>query len=129
MVVAPAVHDGAVSHPDTSEAARTTASPRFRLALAGVLALALVGSLIWLGLVLVGNADGDTASREGDRATVQSNGYAWNCMEGNGDPLWEVWGTYEHRLLRSGAGWKVDGFIFRMTHERGNPWVKATPGQ
>ncbi len=62
------------------------------------------------------------------RATVSSNGYAWNRMEGNGDPLWEVWGTYEHHLTRSDAGWKVDGFTFRMTHERGNPWVKATPG-
>ncbi|WP_192245211.1 nuclear transport factor 2 family protein [Mesorhizobium silamurunense] len=64
-----------------------------------------------------------------DTATVRSNGYAWNRMEGNGDPLWEVWGTYEHHLIRSGAGWKVDGFTFRMTHERGNPWVKSTPGQ
>ncbi|UVK37059.1 nuclear transport factor 2 family protein [Mesorhizobium sp. AR10] len=66
---------------------------------------------------------------DGDRATVSSNGYAWNRMEGNGDPLWEVWGTYEHRLGRSGVGWTVDGFTFRMTHERGNPWVKTTPGQ
>ncbi|TPN88132.1 nuclear transport factor 2 family protein [Mesorhizobium sp. CU2] len=66
---------------------------------------------------------------EAGAATVRSNGYAWNRMEGNGDPLWEVWGTYEHHLIRSGAGWKVDGFTFRMTHERGNPWVKGTPGQ
>ncbi|CAN7573063.1 nuclear transport factor 2 family protein [Mesorhizobium amorphae] len=65
---------------------------------------------------------------DGNGATVSSNGYAWNRMEGNGDPLWEVWGTYEHHLTRSDAGWKVDGFTFRMTHERGNPWVKATPG-
>ncbi|TGQ72684.1 MAG: nuclear transport factor 2 family protein [Mesorhizobium sp.] len=66
---------------------------------------------------------------EANAATVLSNGYAWNRMEGNGDPLWEVWGTYEHHLTRSAAGWKVDGFTFRMTHERGNPWVKTTPGQ
>jgi SnoaL-like domain len=66
---------------------------------------------------------------DGDRATALSNGYAWNRMEGNGDPLWEVWGKYEHRLVRAGDGWKVDGFTFRMTHERGNPWVKTTPGQ
>ena len=64
-----------------------------------------------------------------DAATVRSNGYAWNRMEGNGDPLWEVWGTYQHHLIRSASGWKVDGFTFRMTHERGNPWVKATPGR
>jgi hypothetical protein len=66
---------------------------------------------------------------DGDAVTVFSNGYAWNRMEGNGDPLWEVWGTYEHHLTRLGAGWVVDGFTFRMTHERGNPWVKTTPGQ
>jgi hypothetical protein len=66
---------------------------------------------------------------DGDRATVLSNGYAWNRMEGNGDPLWEVWGVYEHRLARTGDAWKVDGFTFRMTHERGNPWVKTTAGQ
>ncbi|MCA0048690.1 nuclear transport factor 2 family protein [Mesorhizobium sp. B283B1A] len=66
---------------------------------------------------------------EADAATVRSNGYAWNRMEGNGDPLWEVWGTYEHHLTRSATGWKVDGFTFRMTHERGNPWVKTAPGQ
>ena len=65
---------------------------------------------------------------EANTATVRSNGYAWNRMEGNGDPLWEVWGTYEHHLTRSTAGWKVDGFAFHMTHERGNVWVKATPG-
>ncbi|MFD1986876.1 nuclear transport factor 2 family protein [Mesorhizobium newzealandense] len=66
---------------------------------------------------------------DADAATVFSNGYAWNRMEGNGDTLWEVWGTYEHHLTRSGAGWIVDGFTFRMTHERGNQWVKTTPGQ
>ena len=41
MVVAPAVHDDAVSQPDTTGPARTTASPRFRLVLAGVLWLVL----------------------------------------------------------------------------------------
>ena len=64
----------------------------------------------------------------GDRAVMTSHGYAWNRLEGNGDPLWEVWGLYEHRFTRTGAGWTVDGFTVRMTHERGNMWVKATPG-
>ena len=66
---------------------------------------------------------------EGDRATVQSNGYAWNRMEGNGDPLWEVWGTYTHQMVRSGDGWKVDAVAFHKTHERGSDWVKTTPGR
>lgn len=65
----------------------------------------------------------------GDRATVKSNGYAWNRMEGNGDPLWEVWGTYTAEMVRSQSGWEVDAFAFHKTHERGNEWVKTTPGQ
>jgi hypothetical protein len=66
-----------VSHPDTTEPAGTTASPRFRLVLAGVLVLALVGSLVWLGLVLAGRSDGDTASRQGDRETVVLRAKEW----------------------------------------------------
>ena len=46
-------------------------------------------------------------------------------MEGNGDPLWEVWAVYEHAFERIGGAWKVTGFTFRMTHERGNLWVKT----
>ena len=61
----------------------------------------------------------------GERATVVSHGYAWNRMEGNGDPLWEVWAVYEHAFERIGGAWKVTGFTFRMTHERGNLWVKT----
>ena len=64
---------------------------------------------------------------DGDRATAYSNGYAWNKMEGNGDPLWEVWGNYTYTLVRTGGGWKVDGMTFVMTHERGNMWVRNTP--
>lgn len=66
---------------------------------------------------------------DGDRATVKSNGYAWNRMEGNGDPLWEVWGTYTAEMVRGDAGWAVTAFAFRKTHERGNDWVKTTPGR
>ena len=65
----------------------------------------------------------------GDRATVKSNGYAWNRMEGNGDPLWEVWGTYTAEMGRGNDGWEVDAFAFHKTHERGNDWVKTTPGR
>ena len=64
---------------------------------------------------------------DGDRATVYSQCYAWNRLEGNGDPLWEVWGNYTHELLRTPAGWKVTGMTFEMTHQRGNPWVRDTP--
>jgi hypothetical protein len=63
---------------------------------------------------------------DGDNAVVTSHGYAWNRMEGNGDPLWETWGHYEHRLERRPEGWRVVGMTYRQTHERGNPWVKTT---
>ena len=55
-----------------------------------------------------------------EEAVLHSHGYAWNRMEAgalpeNGsDPMWEVWGTYSHD--------------FDMTAERGNSWVRNTPG-
>lgn len=64
---------------------------------------------------------------DGDKATIYSQGYAWNRMEGNGDPLWEVWGNYTQELMRTSNGWKVTSFTFEKTHERGNMWVKNTP--
>ena len=61
VVVAPADRrDDGVNHPNATAPAPATASPRFRLALAGVLALALVASVVWLAfaalvpLVLIG---------------------------------------------------------------------------
>jgi hypothetical protein len=65
---------------------------------------------------------------EGDAATMISHGYAWNRLEGNGDPLWETWGVYEHGFRRIDGAWKIVAFTYRQRHERGNPWVKATPG-
>lgn len=62
----------------------------------------------------------------GDRATVRSVAHAWNRMEGNGDPLWEVWGVYEHRFRRDETGWLVEGMTLRVTHQRGNLWVRDT---
>ena len=64
----------------------------------------------------------------GDTATLRSHGYAWNRLEGNGDPLWEVWGVYTHNFTRTGNGWRVSGMALAVATERGNPWVKATPG-
>jgi ketosteroid isomerase-like protein len=63
---------------------------------------------------------------DGDRATCVSAAHAWNRMEGNGDPLWEVWGTYTHSLSRTAAGWRVDGMALEVTHQRGSPWVRDT---
>ena len=64
---------------------------------------------------------------DGDaRAIVRSVAYAWNRMEGNGDPLWEVWGIYEHRYGRDGDRWLIDGMTLVVTHQRGNDWVRDT---
>ena len=69
-----------------------------------------------------------------DSAVMLSHGYAWNRMEAGaleengGDPLWEVWGTYEHGFTRTDAGWRVDAMRFFPMAERGNPFVRNTPG-
>ena len=70
-----------------------------------------------------------------DSATLLSHGYAWNRMErgasaeNGGNPLWEVWGNYAHGFERTGDGWKVDAMTFTATAQRGNNFVRDTPGQ
>ncbi len=69
-----------------------------------------------------------------DSAVMLSHGYAWNRMErgaleeNGGNPLWEVWGTYEHGFERTGEGWKVNAMTFTATAERGSEFVRNTPG-
>lgn len=67
---------------------------------------------------------------EGDRATMTSHGYAWNRLPagvlGAEPALWEVWGTYEHRFMRGTEGWRITGFTFTATHERGDRRVATT---
>ncbi|MEM7710440.1 MAG: nuclear transport factor 2 family protein [Pseudomonadota bacterium] len=69
-----------------------------------------------------------------DAATMTSNGYAWNRMEAGADPanggeaLWEVWGTYEHGFARAEDGWEVTSMTFTATAQRGNAYVRDTPG-
>ena len=69
-----------------------------------------------------------------DRATMTSVAYAWNRMErgaeaaNGGDPMWEVWGTYVHGFARTESGWEVTSMSFAPTAQRGNPWVRDTPG-
>lgn len=69
-----------------------------------------------------------------DSATMMSHGYAWNRMdsgalpENGGEALWEVWGTYMHGFERTDDGWKVNAMTFTATAERGNPFVRTTPG-
>ncbi|MEL6101997.1 MAG: nuclear transport factor 2 family protein [Pseudomonadota bacterium] len=69
-----------------------------------------------------------------DTAVMHSHGYAWNRMErgaapeNGGDPMWEVWGTYKQSFARTDAGWRVTGMTFDRTAERGNPFVRNTPG-
>jgi hypothetical protein len=67
---------------------------------------------------------------EGDRAVMTSHGYAWNRLPagvlGAEPALWEVWGTYEHRAERGADGWRITGFAFNATHERGDRRVLTT---
>ena len=69
-----------------------------------------------------------------DSATMVSHGYAWNRMErgalpeNGGEALWEVWGTYVHGFERTEDGWKVNAMTFTATAQRGNAFVRDTPG-
>ena len=68
-------------------------------------------------------------------AVMLSHGYAWNRLEAGalaengGNPLWEVWGTYEHRFERTADGWRVNAMTFNATAQRGNDYVRDTPGE
>lgn len=69
-----------------------------------------------------------------DSATMVSHGYAWNRMESGalpengGEALWEVWGTYVHGFIRTEDGWTVNAMTFTATAQRGNDFVRDTPG-
>lgn len=69
-----------------------------------------------------------------DAAVMQSHGYAWNRLEegalpeNGGEALWEVWGVYTHSFARMDGGWRLTGMVFEATAERGNPFVRNTPG-
>lgn len=67
-------------------------------------------------------------------ATMLSHGYAWNRIErgalpeNGGEALWEVWGSYVHGFENTPEGWKITAMTFTTTAERGNPFVRNTPG-
>ncbi len=69
-----------------------------------------------------------------DAALMQSHGYAWNQLpsgalaENGGNPMWEVWGIYTHNFMRTSEGWLVSAMTFTATAERGNDYVRNTPG-
>ncbi|MEJ3748811.1 nuclear transport factor 2 family protein [Actinomycetes bacterium KLBMP 9797] len=59
---------------------------------------------------------------DGDRASVRSKGYAFNRLARPlGDALWEVWGHYAHRLVRTRDGWRCTAIgLAAVAHARGN---------
>ncbi|MFC6016468.1 nuclear transport factor 2 family protein [Plantactinospora solaniradicis] len=68
---------------------------------------------------------------DGDRAGVRSKGYAFNRLTRPlGDALWEVWGNYAHRLVRTREGWRCSAIALTdVTHARGNElaWTHVPP--
>ena len=73
-------------------------------------------------------------SESPDAATMTSHGYAVNRMErggeeaNGGDPIWEVWGVYGHGFERTAEGWRVNAMSLDVTAQRGNDFVRDTPG-
>lgn len=60
-----------------------------------------------------------------DRAMVFSKGYAFNLLEsGDVTGLWEVWGNYTHSLVKTTAGWRVDGIKLEVLYQRGDDRVR-----
>lgn len=64
---------------------------------------------------------------DGDRATVRSKGYAFNRLQRRlGDALWEVWGIYTHRLVRTAGGWRCSAIgLTTVIHARGNELART----
>ena len=61
-----------------------------------------------------------------DTAVVRSKAYAWNKIEAfQGGQLWEVWGDYEYKMVKTNQGWKIASFKFTPTHQRGNTRIPA----
>ncbi len=65
---------------------------------------------------------------EGDRATLDAHGYAWNRVAAlpAGADLWETWGTYRLTFRRAPDGrWRIDGFRYDSRLTRGNDAVRT----
>lgn len=58
----------------------------------------------------------------GDEATARSNVHATHVLEGD---FWIFLGDYEHHLIRTDEGWKVDRMTANLRAELGNPELPA----
>jgi hypothetical protein len=67
----------------------------------------------------------------GDKATVFSKAYAFNLLEsGTISGLWEVWGNYTHKLIRTRNGWKCSAMKLEVIYQRGDERVRTfLPGK
>jgi hypothetical protein len=67
----------------------------------------------------------------GNEASVRSKAYAFNRLSRPlGDALWEVWGYYTHRLVRTRRGWRCAAIaLTTVAHARGNEtaWTYVPP--
>lgn len=62
---------------------------------------------------------------KGDSAEVFSKAYAFNLLEtGKVKGLWEIWGNYTHKLVRTKKGWKCSAMKLEVIHRRGNEKVR-----
>jgi hypothetical protein len=66
------------------------------------------------------------ATITGDAATLMTHGYAWNRLTTRTrNDLWEVWGVYQYKFVRTPQGWKINALKFVKTYERGDPDVRT----
>ena len=62
---------------------------------------------------------------DGDRATARSNVHATHVL---GNEHWVFLGDYEHHLVRTASGWKIDRMTANLRAELGNPDLPARAG-
>jgi hypothetical protein len=66
------------------------------------------------------------ATISGDTAALMTHGYAWNRLTTRTrNDLWEVWGVYQYKFVRTSGGWKINALKFTKTYERGDPEVRS----
>lgn len=62
---------------------------------------------------------------DGGEAVVFSKGYAFNLLEkGKVTGLWEVWGFYTHKLVKTENGWKCSAMKLDVIYQRGDERVR-----
>lgn len=69
---------------------------------------------------------GEIVAINEDTAIAAANGYAWNALpQRTENQLWETWGRYEFKLMRTEQGWKIAAMSYHAAYERGDSSIRT----